>query len=118
MYTLDPLNTRYSGRISFGLLAWMVASAIIAASAGVSYAVLKNSQVAEHTEIEKINREIAICRLNTNQYRAKADALTNRWAMRDRLNQDGSSLRDITHDQVELARSTRETASINATASR
>ncbi len=118
MYTLEPVNTRYSGRISFGLLSWMVASAIIAASAGVSYAVLKNNQVAERTELEKINREIAVCRLNTNQYRAKTDALTNRWAMRDRLNQDDSSLRDITHDQIELARSTHSTATMNATASR
>ena len=98
MYTLEPVNTRYSGRISFGLLSWMVASAI--------------------TELEKINREIAVCRLNTNQYRAKTDALTNRWAMRDRLNQDDSSLRDITHDQIELARSTHSTATMNATASR
>ncbi len=118
MYTLESVNTRYSGRVSFGLLTWIVASAVIAASAGVSYAVLKSNQVAERTELEKINREIAICRLNTNQYRAKADALTNRWAMLDRLNQDGSSLRDITHDQIEQARSTRDTAAISATASR
>ena len=58
MYTLEPVNTRYSGRISFGLLAWMVVSAVIAASAGVSYAVLKNNQVAEHTELAKINRSL------------------------------------------------------------
>ena len=118
MYTLEPVNTRYSGRISFGLLAWMVVSAVIAASAGVSYAVLKNNQVAEHTELAKINREIAICPLNTNQYHAKTDTLTNRWIMLDRLNQDGSTLRDITHDQIELARSTRDSATMNATAAR
>ena len=96
----------------------MVAFAIIASATGVSYAVLKNNQVAERTEINKLNREIALCRMNANQYNAKSDALTNRWAMRERLIQDGSELHDIRHSQIEIARSSREDAALRATAAR
>ena len=42
--------------------------------------------------------------MNTNQHRAKTNDLTIRWTMRDRLSQDGSSLRDIERSQIELAR--------------
>ena len=64
----------------------------------------KNDQVAVRTEINNINREIALCHLNTNQHRTKASIMTNRWAMRDRLSQDRSTLRDIDRSQIELAR--------------
>ena len=111
-------SSRFSGRVSFGLLAWMVALAVLAAAGGVSYAVLKYNQVAVRTDIEKCNRETAVCRMNANQYRAKTDALTNRWAMRDRLSQDGSTLRDIRHNQIEIARSTQEANSRRSTAAR
>ncbi len=118
MQRIYPYKKRYSARVGFGLLVWMVAFAVIAAAMGVTYAVLKNGQVAESTEISKLNREIAICHMNANQYRAKTDALTNRWAMRDRLSQNGSTLRDIQHNQIEIARSSREEAGIRSTASR
>ncbi len=99
-------------------MVWMVAFAVIATAMGVSYAVLKNEQVAERTEINKLNREIAICRMNANQYRAKTDALTNRWAMRERLARVGSALHDIHHSQIEIARSSREDTAIRSTAVR
>ena len=111
-------SSRYSGRVSFGFLAWMVAFAVLAAASGITYAVLKNSQVTVRTEINKLNREIAVCRMNANQYRAKTDALTNRWAMRDRLSQDGSELRDIRHNQIEIARSSATESRLHSTASR
>ncbi len=104
MQTNYKRKKRYSRRISFGTLVWMVMFAVIAAGLGVLYAVLKNDQVAVQTEISKLNRESAICRMNANQYKARTDALTNRWAMRDRLLQDGSDLRDIRHEQIEIAR--------------
>lgn len=116
--TSHESSSRYSGRVSFGLLAWMVALAVLAAACGVTYATLKYNQVAVRTEINKLNREIAVCRMNANQYRAKTDALTNRWAMRDRLSQDGSTLRDIRHNQIEIARSTRTEDAIHSTAAR
>lgn len=113
-----PSASRFSGRISFGFLAWMVAFAMLATAGGVTYAVLKNSQVAVRTEINKLNREIAVCRMNANQYRAKTDALTNRWAMRDRLSQDGSTLHDIRHSQIEIARSLQSESRWKSTAAR
>lgn len=103
-----PTSTRYSDRVSFALLVWMVTFAVLASAGGVTYSVLKNLQVAERTEINKLHREIAVCNMNANQHRARTNALTNRWAMRDRLSQDGSALRDIERSQIEIARSTHD----------
>ena len=99
------LNTsRYAHRVSFSFLVWMVVFAILVSAGGVTYALFKNDQVAVRTEINNLNREIAVSNMNTNQHRSKANALTNRWAMRDRLSQDRSTLRDIDRNQIELAR--------------
>lgn len=97
-------QSRYASRISFSFLVWMVVFAILAASGGVTYSVLKNRQVAVRTETEKLRRDTALCHLNANQYRSKASALTNRWDMRDRLAQEHSELRDIDRSQIEIAR--------------
>lgn len=103
-------HSRYSARVSLGLLLWMVICAIVVSGAGVYYATLKNEQVAVRTEINKMHREIALCNMNANQARAKTHALTNRWAMRARLNHDASTLHDIDRSQIELARQMRDTA--------
>ena len=101
------IRSRYSSRISFSFLVWMVVFAILAASGGVTYSVLKNRQVAVRTETEKLRRDTALCNMNANQYRSKANALTNRWDMRERLEQDKSQLRDIDRSQIEIARALR-----------
>ena len=103
---MPPSNTssRYADQVSFSFLVWMVVFAILVSAGGITYSLLKNNQVAVRTEINNINREIAVCNMNTNQHRAKTNALTNRWAMRDRLSQDRSTLRDIDRSQIELAR--------------
>lgn len=103
---MPPSNTssRYADQVSFSFLVWMVVFAILVSAGGITYSLLKNDQVTVRTEISNINREIAVCNMNTNQHRAKTNALTNRWAMRDRLSQDRSTLRDIDRSQIELAR--------------
>ena len=99
------INTnRYANQVSMSLLIWMVVFAIMVAAGGITYAIYKNAQVAVRTDINNLNCEIANCTMNTNQHRAKTNALTNRWAMRDRLSQDRSTLRDINRSQIELAR--------------
>jgi outer membrane murein-binding lipoprotein Lpp len=97
-------TSRYANRVSFSFLVWMVVFAILVSAGGITYALFKNDQVAVRTEINNLNREIAVSNMNTNQHRAKTNALTNRWAMRDRLSQDRSTLRDIDRNQIELAR--------------
>ena len=110
-------SSRYSHKVSFSFLVWMVGFAVLIASGGVTFAALKNEQVAVRTEINQLHRAIAVHNMNANQYRAKANALTNRWAMRDRLNQDGSLLQDIERSQIEIARSLRMEGAMRATAS-
>lgn len=97
-------STRYADQVSFSFLVWMVLFAVLVSAGGISYSLIKNDQVAVRTEVNNINREIVVSNLNTNQYQAKSNALTNRWAMRDRLSQDRSALRDIDRNQIELAR--------------
>ena len=111
-------SSRYSHQVSFSFLVWMVGFACLVASGGVTFAALKNEQVAVRTEINQLHRAIAAHNMNTNQYRAKVNALTNRWSMRDRLNQDGSMLRDIERGQIEMARSLRMEGAMRATASK
>ncbi len=111
-------TSRYANQVSFTFLVWMVVFAVLLATGGVTYSVLKNSQVSVRTEINKIHRAIAVHNMNSNQYRAKANAQTNRWVMRARLNQDGSQLQDIDRSQIETARSFRRDAAMRATASR
>ena len=100
----NTASTRYADQVSFSFLFWMVLFAVLVSAGGITYALLKNDQVAVRTEINNINRDIAVYTMNTNQHRAKTNALTNRWAMRDRLSQDRSTLRDIDRSQIELAR--------------
>ena len=100
----NTTSTRYADQVSFSFLIWLVLFAALVSAGGITYALLKNDQVAVRTEINNLHREIAVCNMNTNQNNAKANALTNRWAMRDRLNQDHSTLRDIDRSQIELAR--------------
>ncbi|MBQ2379687.1 MAG: hypothetical protein II295_04765 [Akkermansia sp.] len=118
LFSDSKTPSRYAGRIEWPFIAWMSIFAIIVASCGVFYAIFKNEQVAVKTEINKLQREIAICRMNTNQYRAKTNAQTNRWAMRSRLQQDGSSLREINRTQIEFARTMRDNDRLSARASR
>lgn len=102
------LSSRYPNRLSCGFMLWIILCAIVIASGGVTVAIYKSEQVAVRTEIEKLRREIALCNLNADQYRSKANDQTNLWAMRDRLSQDGSSLRNIEREQIEVARSSSE----------
>lgn len=118
MSDIPRTSPRYAQRIGMAFLVWMVTFAVLACAGGVTYAVFKNRQVEVRTEIEKLNRETFICRMNTNQYRARTNSLTNRWAMRDRLSQDGSALRDIERGQIEIARTRRDLERLSATVSR
>ncbi|MBR5894735.1 MAG: hypothetical protein IKZ13_04255 [Akkermansia sp.] len=118
MFRTRKPSSRYASRISISFLLWMVTFAIIASTCGVTIAYFKNQQVAVKTEINKLQREIAVCRMNANQYRAKANAQTNRWAMRSRLQSDNSELREITRGQIEFARTQRDLDRLSATASR
>ncbi len=111
-------SSRFAGRISIAFLLWMVVFAVVTAGCGVTYAYFKNQQVAVKTEIDKLQRRITVCRMSANHYRAKINAQTNRWAMRSRLQAENSPLREITRDQIELARSERDLNRTAATASR
>lgn len=111
-------SSRYTNQVSISLLVWMVLLAAITAAGGVTYATLKYNQVIERTAIAKIDREIALCRMTTNQYRAKADAMANYSAILARLESDHSALTDIRYDQIEIARSTQEDQRLRSTAAR
>ncbi len=91
-------------RVSLGFLAWMVLLAILLVAGGSYYAVLKNEQIAVTRDIDRLRLQVATCKLTAEQYRAKTAARANRWAVCDRLSQDGSDLRDIRPEQIEIVR--------------
>lgn len=97
-------STRYAGQISFRFLFWMIAVALLVSAGGVTYATLKSLQVVERTAINNLQREIAECNMNINQYRAKTNEMASRWAIRDRLDQTHSRLQEISLHQIEVAR--------------
>lgn len=97
------LSTRYAGQISFRFLFWMIAVALLVSAGGITYASLKSLQVVERTAINNLQREIAECNMNINQYKAKTNEMASRWAIRDRLNQTHSRLEEISHNQIEIA---------------
>lgn len=111
-------SSRFAARISTSFLLWMILFAVITAAGGVTYAVLKNQQVAVRTEIEVINCSIAESNMNTNENRAKITTLTNRWAMLARLDSFNSELRDIQPGQLEELRDLETTERAMATAAR
>ena len=96
-------STRYAGQESFRFLFWMVAVALLVSAGGITYVTLKSLQVVERTAINNLEREIAECNMNINQYRAKTNEMASRWAIRDRLAQTHSRLQDITLGQIEVA---------------
>lgn len=118
MSAASVTSSRFAARISWPFLWWMVAFAAITAAGGVTYAVLKNQQVAVRTEIEILNRSIAESHMNTNENRAKITTLTNRWAMLARLDSFDSELRDIQPGQLEELRDLESTERNMATAAR
>ena len=103
-------RSQNASRISFAFLVWMVVFAILSASGGVTYSVLKNRQVAVRTETDKLRRDAGLCRLNANQYRDRANSLSNNWEILDRLAQEHSELRDIDRRQIEIARALHNSA--------
>lgn len=105
-------STRYADQVSFRFLFWMVAVALLVSTGGITYATLKSLQVVERTAINNLQREIAECNMNINQYRAKTNEMASRWAIRDRLDQTHSRLQEITHNQIEVAQTMDNTSRV------
>lgn len=103
LFCFSQNSKRYAGQVSFRFLFFMVALVLLVSSCGIAYASIKNKQVGRMTEIDTLHRDIAACNMSANQYRAKTNALMNRWAILDRLSQDGSDLHDIDRNQIEMA---------------
>lgn len=96
-------TTRFQARISYPAMIWMVAAGLLLSCCGIVYAFLKHEQMLERTEIHKLQQAVAIANLNASQYRAQANAMTNRWIMRERLIAAHSELRDIERSQIIVA---------------
>ncbi len=52
-------------------------------------------------DIEEMNNEIASSKLATEHYKAQIASNASRWAIRDRLAQDKSTLQEIQPQQIE-----------------
>jgi cell division protein FtsL len=85
---------------SFGVFVIAIA-AIIMVSGGVFFAYLKNRQIETAREIENVEDRIAKHEMDIKTAEMRVDQLTNRYAIRDQLRQNGSSLTAIPANAVE-----------------
>jgi len=76
-------------------------AAIIVVSGGVLFAYLKNRQIEVAREIENVEDRIAKHEMDIKTAEMRVDQLTNRYAIRDQLRQNGSSLMAIPPSAVE-----------------
>ncbi len=73
----------------------------LAASGGILHAFYKNRQVQISREIEAIDRRIGQQRLDIRTTEMRMDQLLNRFAIRTRIEENGTSLRPIPMGVVE-----------------
>ncbi len=83
------------------LIIRLVIIALFITIAGTYYAHIRNEQVCIKRELRELRCELSTSQMTTKQLQAKADSLSNRWTILDRLNQNHSELTSITTDQVE-----------------
>ncbi len=90
-------------QISIATCVWMIVVAFIIACGGVDYALVKNDITAIGLEKDKLHRLTANAQMSTSMYQARANELTHRWTILDRLSQTGSELQTINFNQIETA---------------
>lgn len=73
----------------------------IAAAGGVLHAFYKNRQIQVAREIDAIERRIEQYQLDIRTTQYRTDQLLNRFAMRERLNENSSTLRPIPMGVIE-----------------
>ncbi len=84
------------------LIGKLVLLALFITLAGTYYAHIRNEQVCINQELRALQCELSISQMQTKQLQAKADSLSNRWTILDRLNQNHSELSSINEQQVEF----------------
>ncbi len=79
----------------------LILAAVIAAAGGVTHAYYKNRQVSVSREIDAIDRRVEQARLDIRTTDWRMGNLLNRYAIRERIEANGSSLRPIPLGVVE-----------------
>ncbi len=97
-------------QISVATCVWMIVVAFIIACGGVDYALVKNDITAIRIEQDKLERLTANAQMSASMYHARANELTHRWTILDRLSQTGSELQAISIDQIETPHSQEDSA--------
>lgn len=93
----------------------MIAGAAVAAGGGVLHAYYKNRQVVANREADAIEKRIQQCRHETETMQMRIDQMLNRYAVRDALAQQRSSLKPIGRGVVEEIQTSRSRSVAAAT---
>lgn len=91
-------------QVSIGFILWLVCFASLLCGSGIGIGMLKNRQITVRRDIERMQVEITSCEKTADYYRFKMASNTNRWAIRDRLAQVDSALKEINPEQIEFIR--------------
>ena len=90
-------ETRHPASVFFAIILGVA----IAAAGGVLHAYYKNRQIQVAREIDAIERRIEQYQLDIRTTQYRTDQLLNRFAMRERLIENSSSLRPIPMGVIE-----------------
>ena len=90
-------ETRHPASVFFAI----ILGVSIAAAGGVLHAYYKNRQIQVAREIDAIERRIEQYQLDIRTTQYRTDQLLNRFAMRERLNENSSPLRPIPMGVIE-----------------
>ncbi|MFI3243851.1 MAG: hypothetical protein R3Y56_06325 [Akkermansia sp.] len=101
---MPPLTTTARALLSETrtLISRLFLIALFITLAGTYYAHIHNEQVYIKQELRELQCELSISQMQTKQLQAKAESLSNRWTILDRLNQNHSELSHIKEQQVEF----------------
>lgn len=84
-----------STRTSFGMFYILVISAALTAGGGVLHAYYKNRQLSVQREVDQVEKRIQMHQLEIEATQMRIDETLNRYALREQLRSNGSSLKAI-----------------------
>ncbi|MCP5543717.1 MAG: hypothetical protein H7A49_07390 [Akkermansiaceae bacterium] len=92
---------RNENRTPASVIFALLLAAAISAGGGVLYAYYKNRQIQTAREIDAIDRRVEQYRYDIRTTSMRMDELLNRFAIREQLEESGSTLRPISMSVVE-----------------
>lgn len=94
-------NRKKGAELSPLTMVVLVVTALSLGATGVAHTVLKNRQLELVREIEQVELKVKDCERDLTNLEIRYNGLSNRYDLRDRLNERGTELRGIPIEAIE-----------------